>query len=84
MSRFSRGARVVFAEEKTTGRVGTVIDIVPRPDRGEEFDQYSVEFSDGEVKTLSEHDGIPDHGIFISPPIEDDVGDTNGVNPRSR
>jgi len=59
MSRFSRGARVVFAEEKTTGRVGTVIDIVPRPDRGEEFDQYSVEFSDGEVKTLSDMELAP-------------------------
>ena len=59
MSRFSRGARVVFAEEKTTGRVGTVIDIVPRPDRGEEFDQYRVEFSDGEVKTLSDMELAP-------------------------
>ena len=59
MSRFSRGARVVFAEEKTTGRVGTVIDVMPRPDRGEEFDQYRVEFSDGEVKTLSDMELAP-------------------------
>ena len=54
MPRFSRGARVRFVEEKNTGRVGTIVDVFPRPERGEEFDRYRVEFSDGEVKTLSD------------------------------
>ena len=59
MSRFSRGARVRFNEEKTTGRVGTIIDILPRPERGDEFDRYRVEFSDGEIKTLSDMELAP-------------------------
>jgi hypothetical protein len=67
MPRFSRGARVRFNEEKTTGRVGTVIDICPRPERGEEFDRYRVEFPDGEIKTLSDMELAP----AGSPPIED-------------
>ena len=59
MPRFSRGARVRFAEEKTTGRVGTVVDVLPRPERGEAFDRYRVEFSDGEIKTLSDLELAP-------------------------
>ena len=59
MCRFSRGARVRFTEEKTTGRIGTVIDILARPERGEEFDRYRVEFSDGEIKTLSDMELAP-------------------------
>jgi hypothetical protein len=59
MPRFSRGARVRFVEEKTTGRVGTIVDVFPRPERGEEFDRYRVEFSDGEIKTLSDMELSP-------------------------
>jgi hypothetical protein len=59
MARFTKGARVRFAEAKTTGRVGTVLEILPRPERGEEFDRYQVEFSDGEIKTLSDMELSP-------------------------
>ena len=50
MPRFTRGARVRFVEEKTTGQVGTVLDIVPKTARADDFDRYRVEFSDGEIK----------------------------------
>ena len=59
MSRFTRGARVLFAQEKTTGRIGTIVDILPRPERGGDFDQYRVEFPDGEIKTLSDMELAP-------------------------
>jgi hypothetical protein len=59
MARFTKGARVRFAEAKTTGRVGTVLEILPRPERGEEFDRYQVEFPDGEIKTLSDMELSP-------------------------
>ena len=59
MPRFSRGARVRFMEEKTTGRIGTITDVMPRPERREEFDRYCVEFSDGEIKTLSDMELAP-------------------------
>ena len=59
MSRFSRGARVLFAEEKTTGRIGTILEILPRRERGEYFDRYRVEFPDGEIKTLSDLELAP-------------------------
>ena len=42
-----------------TGRVGTVLDILPRTERGEDFDRYRVEFSDGEMKTLSDLELAP-------------------------
>jgi hypothetical protein len=59
MSRFSRGARVLFAEEKTTGRIGTILEILPRRERGEDFDRYRVEFPDGDIKTLSDLELAP-------------------------
>jgi hypothetical protein len=59
MPRFTRGARVLFAQDKTTGRIGTIVDILPRPERGGAFDQYRVEFSDGEIKTLSDMELAP-------------------------
>lgn len=59
MPRFTRGARVLFAEEKTTGRIGTIREILPRPERGEDFDLYEVEFTDGEIKTLSDLELAP-------------------------
>jgi hypothetical protein len=70
MPRFSRGARVRFMEEKTTGRVGTVIEVLPRPERGEEFDRYRVEFSDGEIKTLSDMELAPSGSPSI---VEEDA-----------
>lgn len=54
MTRFSRGARVRFTEEKTTGRIGTVTRVIPRPDLGVDFDRYEVEFFDGEVRIVSD------------------------------
>ena len=68
MPRFSRGARVRFGEEKTTGRVGTIIDILPKTERGENFDRYRVEFTDGEIKTLSDLELAP---AGSEPTIED-------------
>ena len=68
MPRFGRGARVRFVEEKTTDRVGTVLDILPRPERGENFDRYRVEFSDGEIKLLSDLELAP---AGSEPTIED-------------
>jgi len=59
MSRFTRGARVLFAQERTTGRIGTIVDILPRPEVGEDFDRYRVEFSDGEIKTVSDLELAP-------------------------
>jgi len=59
MPRFTRGARVRFVEEKTTGQVGTVLDIVPKTARADDFDRYRVEFSDGEIKTLSDLELAP-------------------------
>jgi hypothetical protein len=59
MPRFTKGARVVFVEEKTTGRIGTIKEILPRPERGEDFDLYEVEFTNGEIKTLSDLELAP-------------------------
>ena len=59
MPRFSKGARVRFAEEKTTGRVGTIVEVLPRPERGENADRYRVEFADGEIKTVSDLELAP-------------------------
>jgi len=59
MPRFTRGARVVFVEEKTTGRIGTIVEILPRPKGDEDFDQYQVEFPDGEIKTISDLELAP-------------------------
>jgi hypothetical protein len=56
--RFTRGARV-FCARKTTGRIGIIVDILPRPEIIEDFDRYRVEFSDGEIKTLSDLELAP-------------------------
>ena len=70
MPRFTRGARVRFVEEKTTGQVGTVLDIVPKTARADDFDRYRVEFSDGEIKTLSDLELAP---AGVDPTIENIV-----------
>jgi len=59
MPRFTRGARVLFVEEKTTGRIGTIVEILPRPKGSEDFDRYKVEFPEGEIKTLSDLELAP-------------------------
>src|SRR5437764_788651 len=59
MARFSKGARVLFVEEKTTGRIGTVLEVLPRTERAGSFDRYRVEFPGGEVKTLSDLELAP-------------------------
>jgi len=59
MPRFTRGARVVFVEEKTTGRIGTIVKVLPKPAGGADFDRYQVEFPDGEIKTLSDLELAP-------------------------
>ena len=71
MSRFTRGARVLFAQERTTGRIGTIVDILPRPEVGEDFDRYRVEFSDGEIKTVSDLELAPAGTGPTSPSTED-------------
>jgi hypothetical protein len=53
MSRFTIGARVRLEEEKTTGRIGTVTEVLTRTSRGD-FDHYRVQFPEGDVKILSD------------------------------
>ncbi len=54
MARFTVGARVMLVEEKGTGRIGTVRKVLPRSQHKGEFDRYRVEFSDGELKVVSD------------------------------
>jgi hypothetical protein len=54
MPRFTVGARVRVAEEKTTDRVGTIVEVLPKAQRPGDFDHYRVEFTDGTVETLSD------------------------------
>src|SRR5687768_10732094 len=72
MPRFSRGARVLFAAEKTTGRIGTIIGILPK--HADDIDRYEVEFTDGEIKTLSDLELAPAGAGPTSLPVEDVPG----------
>ena len=54
MPRFTIGARIRVAEEKTTDRVGTVIEVLPTPQRALNSDHYRVEFGDGTIEVLSD------------------------------
>jgi hypothetical protein len=54
MSRFTVGARVRVVEQKTTDRVGTIVEVLPRAQRAGDFDHYRVEFGDGTVETVSD------------------------------
>jgi hypothetical protein len=54
MSRFSVGARVRVADDKTTARVGTVVEVLPGTQRTEGYDDYRVEFTDGTLDILSD------------------------------
>jgi hypothetical protein len=44
MPRFTVGARVRVADDKTTDRVGTVIEVLPGTQRNGDYDDYRVEF----------------------------------------
>ena len=50
------------------GRGGTVLNILLIPERGKDFDRYRLEFSDGEIKTLSDLELAP---AGSDPTIED-------------
>ena len=54
MPRFTVGARVRVAEEKTTDRVGTIIEVLPGAQRSGNSDHYRVEFTDGTVGVFSD------------------------------
>jgi hypothetical protein len=62
MSRFSVGARVRVADDKTTARVGTVVEVLPGTQRTEGYDDYRVEFTDGTLDILSD--------LQLSPPFQ--------------
>ena len=59
MPRFTVGARVRLPDEKTTDRVGTVIEVMPRTQGTGKFDHYRVEFPDGTVEILSDLELAP-------------------------
>jgi hypothetical protein len=71
MPRFTVGARVRAAEEKTTGRVGTVIEVLARTGREGGFDRYRVEFPDGDIRVLSDLELSPAGSGPTTPPAED-------------
>jgi hypothetical protein len=54
MTRFTVGARVRVAEEKSTGRVGTVVEVLTSGKPAGAFDHYRVEFNDGTVEELQD------------------------------
>jgi hypothetical protein len=54
MSRFTVGARVRVADDKTTARVGTVVEVLPGTQRTGDYDDYRVEFTDGTLEILSD------------------------------
>jgi hypothetical protein len=70
MSRFTIGARVRLAEAKTTGRIGTVMEVLPRTTRGD-FDHYRVQFPEGDVKILSDLELSPAGTGPMNPSVED-------------
>jgi hypothetical protein len=71
MPRFTVGARVRLIEDKTTGRIGTVAEVLLRTQRNADFDRYRVEFPDGDVKTLSDLELSPAGTGPMTPSIED-------------
>src|SRR5437763_16785447 len=54
MPRFTVGARIRVAEEKSTDRVGTIVEVLPRAQRTGNSDHYRVEFTDGTIEELSD------------------------------
>ena len=54
MPRFSVGARVRVADDKTTDRIGTIVEVLPGTQRTGDYDDYRVEFTDGIIEILSD------------------------------
>jgi hypothetical protein len=54
MPRFSIGARVRVADEKTNDRIGTVVEVLPKSQQTGDYDAYRIEFNDGTVETISD------------------------------
>jgi len=54
MPRFTVGARVRVTDDKTTDRVGTVVEVLPGTQRTGDYDDYRVEFTDGTLEILSD------------------------------
>ena len=54
MPRFTVGVRVRVTDDKTTDRVGTVVEVLPGTQRTGDYDDYRVEFTDGTLEILSE------------------------------
>jgi hypothetical protein len=54
MPRFTIGARVRVAEEKTTDRVGTVVEVLGNAQQGGDYEHYRVEFADGSREVMSD------------------------------
>ena len=73
MPRFTVGARVRAAEEKSTGRVGTVIEILTKTSREGGFDRYRVEFTDGQIEIKSDVELSPAGSNSGTPLEEEDV-----------
>ena len=49
MPRFSIGARVRVADEKTNDRIGTIVEVLPKSQQTGDYDAYRIEFNDGTV-----------------------------------
>ena len=69
MSRFSVGARVRAAKEKTTDRIGTVVEVLPRNPHYGDLDNYRVEFTDGTTEIVSDMELSP-AGSGPTAPVE--------------
>lgn len=69
MPRFTVGARVRVAG-KTTDRIGTVMEVLPRTQREGEFDRHRVELTDGTLEILSDLELSP-AGSGPTVPMED-------------
>jgi hypothetical protein len=72
MPRFTVGARVRVVEEKTTDRLGTIVEVLPGGQRAGNSDHYRVEFADGSVKALSDLQLSP-AGSGLTLPDEEDA-----------
>jgi hypothetical protein len=72
MPRFTVGARVCVAEEKSTDRVGTIVEVLPSAQRAGQSDHYRVEFTDGTIEELSDLQLSP-AGSGPTVPMEDEA-----------
>jgi hypothetical protein len=72
MPRFTVGARVRVAEETSTDRVGTIVEVLPSAQRAGQSDHYRVEFTDGTIEELSDLQLSP-AGSGPTVPMEDEA-----------